>query len=131
MLLERQVLDMDVLDLGRALDLDDVPLILAHRDKDISTGIQAALTLVDHERRLKQRDTLSDKLFGLLDIAFEIISRDVDTCGKTFLGELTHKMTLVKTELLGSVWWRDQLFLIGIDPQVFVTLKSVEIFGFG
>ncbi len=96
---------MNILNLGRALDLDDVPSVFADRIQYVCTGI----TAVEGECRFIKRTALFEGFLRKSKNFAKVVNllSDLDAAGKQFLRQFSDLMTLIENGLLLKVGSRD------------------------
>ena len=113
--LQRQVADVHLLGLGRALDLDDVPLVAADWHQHVGTGIRAA----GDEPRLVEGESPGHGRAGQFvdGVLLDHARADLQPFRKQLFRKLPHLRALVENGLRCRVDGWEDVWLVEVVPE--------------
>ena len=126
--LEGHVLEVVVLDRAGALDLDEVPLLLAGGQQHVGPGEGGA----EKEPRLEDGAALLQGLEGAArDLAEAEVPVDLDGVGEEVVGQLAHAVALVEAEGLPEVGLGQAILGVVVHPEESGALEADEVLALG
>jgi hypothetical protein len=124
--LEGDIMQLLILNFIGAFDLYNVPIILAHRIKDIHPAVKSVTGKTSFEQRFAEWETSS----CFLEVLPDVFSVQVNAILVQLVRQLADQMSLVKYALGGSIHPRQSFWIIGRHPQQLEALYAINVFGF-